>query len=134
MDIGNLFLTLSGALVIGTHAAATASERTAAPAAAAHVEVEYADTFQGTQALFAVRACMAEDRPSSNGATHLANPLAGAVRESLTDTNDDVIVRVFDASDREISRHVGPLDVCGYARISAAFVISINSAPKGDQK
>lgn len=32
-----------------------------------------------------------------------------------------VVVRVFDVDGREIGRHEGATDVCGFARLAAAF-------------
>jgi hypothetical protein len=66
MNLHNLFLVaVGGALVVaiaakdrnGPHAAQLRGDTPKA-----YVSVEYASTFQGTQALYAVRACSAEDR------------------------------------------------------------------------
>ena len=133
MDLHNLFLVAVGgsivvAIVSGDRDGLEAAQgRGDAPRA--YVSVEYADTFQGIQSLYAVRACSTEDRAASPTASVVA-----IGREQLTDTKDDVVVRVIDRDGKEISRHVGPADVCGYARIAAAFVTSINTPSPGDTK
>jgi hypothetical protein len=132
MDLHNLYLTaVGGALVVGIalddHKAAAANLSSDSPKA--YVSVEYADTFQGTPALYAVRACSAEDRPISPAA---ADAVIG--RELMTDTKADVVVRVFDRDGKEISHQVGAADVCGYARMAAAFVVATNNPSTGDTK
>jgi hypothetical protein len=133
MNLYNLFLvSVGGAIVAGIaatdHIVPDASHL-GADASKAYVSVEYADTFQGTQALYAVRACSAEDRPISPAA---ADAVIG--RELMTDTNGDVVVRVFDRDGKEISHQVGAADVCGYARMAAAFVFATNNPRTGDTK
>ena len=95
----------------------------------AHLVVEQADTFQGTASLFAVRACAAEDLTRAEA---IASQVIG--REEMNDIKDDVVVRVIDRDGRELSRHAGSTDVCGYARIAAAFVVASNRTLPGESK
>lgn len=104
----------------------------------AFVKVEYADTLQGIQAMFAVRACATEDRPLTrtvvDGAAASSPPGVDFVHESMTPTADDIVVHVIDSDGREIAKHVGVADVCGFSRIAAAFVVQGRDSQKGIDK
>ena len=104
----------------------------------AFVQVEYADTFQGVQAMFAVRACATEDRPLSQGAGSGATASSPQgvefVHETMTPIADDIVVHVIDRDGSEISKHTGAADVCGYARMAAAFIAQDRFAAKGIDK
>jgi hypothetical protein len=100
------------------------------PASARHaiVAVNYADTLQGTQAMFAVRACSAEGapfRPQVDQGAELPASLA-FIHEQISAEPEDIVVLVFDVDGREVSRHDGPANVCAFARLAAAFVARVD--------
>jgi hypothetical protein len=78
----------------------------------AHLEVAYAPSLKGTEAMFAVRVCARGERPG-------ADPV---VRETLVDGNEDIVVRVVDGDGTEISRYAGSTAVCDFAKFAAAVV------------
>ena len=104
----------------------------------AFLNVEYANTLQGIEAMFAVRACATEDRSATRRPTSDARPSSPPgvefVHETLVPIADDIVVHVIDRDGHEISRHAGAADVCGYARIAAAFVAQMRDATKGIDK
>jgi hypothetical protein len=51
-----------------------------------------------------------------------------------SEASHDSVVRVVDASDREISQHAGSADVCAHACIAAAFNARERDAPKGQRR
>ena len=131
--MGNGFLLgVGGVVMLGAIASGQTDAGASSTPAQAHkasMSVEYADTFQGIQALYAVRACSDEDRPRDSVG---ARPVIGS--ETKTATANDVIVRVIDRDGKEISRHVGAAAVCGFARLGAAFVVQANGNATGDRK
>jgi len=111
-----------------TASTAFADDRGDSPVTATHpsIQVEYADTLQGVQAMFAVRACASEDMPhrygTPRGLIPDTPPVQSLIEERQAAIGNDIVVRVIDNDGREISRHEGANDVCGYARIAAAFL------------
>ena len=98
----------------------------------AYLAVEYSDTLQGVQAMFAVRVCAMEDAPAMPAA-HDGSPAPAQatafIRETRASVPNEVLVRVMDELGREISRHEGVADVCGYARLASAFLVRDRSMP-----
>ena len=96
------------------------------------VAVDYADTLQGVSAMLAVQACVPHAaRPFTSTASVALGSSGAALRhieEHQVQTEHDVIVRVIDRDGREISRHEGAKDVCGYARLAAAFLAQDRAA------
>lgn len=81
-------------------------------AAAPYLAIEYADTLNGVQALYAVRVC-------SQGEQGAKRPL---LREKQADTPDEIIVRLIAADGREVSRYAGIAAICDYAKFAAAYI------------
>lgn len=96
---------------------------------AAAIQVSYADNFAGVEAMFAVRACAAEDDfggLEQGRATHSGAP-AAFLQERKAKLAGTILVQVIDADGREVARHEGWANVCGFARMAAAFVTSVNA-------
>lgn len=108
---------VAGVLLAASAASAAPINSDERPAVA-HLEVAYAPSLQGTEAMFAVRVC-------SRGEGRDA-PL---VRETLVDGKDDIVVRLVSADGREISRYAGSAAVCDYAKFAAAFVARSGDVP-----
>ena len=118
-----------------THANDTQVDVRPRPSHSAYMEVDYADTLLGVQALFAARVCVTEDIPAAHRRSINDQPAAAPVlRELAMATEDDVVIRVFDAEGREISQHVGARDVCGYARMAGAFLATQQFSQSGAQQ
>ncbi len=83
----------------------------AKPARAAYLAVAYADTLQGMLAKLAVASCARAEAPAA----------VFEIRETAVTSEQDIVVRMIDADDHEISRTVGSAAVCQYGRFAAAY-------------
>ena len=116
---------------------AQGTQANASPAMAhAVMTIEYTDTLQGVSGLLAVRACVAEDEPrailTNPSVIPNAPPVLSRVEERQTATKHDIVVRVVGADGREVSRHEGATDVCGFARLAGAFLALDRAHAAGD--
>jgi len=113
-------LLASAFLPLATHAEGADD---AAPRAtrAAYLAVAYADTPQGVMAKLAVVSCARAEAPAA----------AFEIRETVVTSTQDIVVRMIDPDDREISRTVGSAAICQYGRFAAAYFDRMQHSSNG---
>jgi len=120
MNLPIAVAALAATLCLALEAQAQQSTSIDVPAPqAAHIEVSYSSSLQGTEALYAVRVCVRSEEA----------PNQVVVRETLADGQDDIVIRVVDADGHEVSRYAGVAAVCDYAKFAAAYVARSGEAP-----